>query len=135
MASDSPSNTGSLAPFTERTPERRKRKRLAVRWRLRIWLSPQECLFTYTVNISTDGFYCLSPQAVTPGKMLTAILEIPPPDTTQEHGALLLRCEISVLRVETLIGSSGCGVAGKILNYSVVRTPENDFENQDFFPF
>jgi hypothetical protein len=135
MASDSPTNTEFFEPLTGRTPERRKRRRVAVQWQLRIWKSPQDCLFTRTVNISTDGFYCLSPEPLTPGDALIAILEIPQVGAAQDYRALLLRCEISVLRVETLIGSSSCGIAGKILNYSVLRTPEDDLQNQEIFPF
>ncbi len=86
-----------------------------------MWRVHELIIDTFTVNISSGGFYCLSCQPFSPGETLIAVLEIPGPGADGESERLVLRCEVLVLRVQALIDSANCGVACRTINYSVLR--------------
>ncbi len=94
---------------------------MVVQWPVRMWRVHEHLLDTYTVNVSSGGFYCVCSQPFSPGEMLIAVLEIPGACGDREPQKLLLRCEVLVLRIETVIDSCDCGIACRIINYSVLR--------------
>jgi hypothetical protein len=98
--------------------ERRKRARASLRWiaRLRRPSSDEELIEVYTVNVSSDGLYCVSPVPFHPGETLECFLEIPA--LTDHHEARTLRCLVLVVRLEHL-DEGRCGIALHIQDYSV----------------
>ncbi len=130
----------SEEPLMGRIADRRKRQRVIVQWPVRIWRRNEHVLDACTVNISSGGLYCICPGPLSPGDTLIAILEIPGSSADRERPKLMLRCEILVLRVETLADNSQFGVACRIMNYSVLRptgaavgTEEADTGNWSLF--
>lgn len=119
MVTDAPIST--LEGFSGRTIERRRRQRIVVQWPVRLWKLQQDPLDTHTVNVSSDGFFCICARALSPGETLPAVLEIPGSGTDHASQKLMLRCDVLVVRVETLSDTRKCGVACRILNYSVLR--------------
>lgn len=121
MVADAPFSTDTAETFNVRIADRRKRRRLAVQWPVRMWRMHKQVLDTYTVNVSSSGFYCVCSQPLSPGETLIAVLEIPGPGGDREFQKVVLRCGVLVLRIETLTHSCNCGIAFRILNYSVLR--------------
>jgi hypothetical protein len=121
MVTGAPHSTETTATSEAGIADRRKRQRVVVSWPLRVWKAHEPCLEICTVNVSSGGFYCLCPQPFSPGETLIAVLEIPGAGSDRELEKLLLRCEVLVLRVETLIESRNYGTACRILDYSVLR--------------
>ncbi len=95
--------------------------RLALRWtvRLRMPGSGTE-VQAETRNISSEGFYCISPESVTPGGTLDCAIGIPSPSSPDRQHYVHCRC--TVLRIERisdeLLGEL-FGVACHIDDYSV----------------
>jgi hypothetical protein len=92
------------------TIERRKRKRLPLRCRVRLYReeggAPVE---TQTLNLSSAGFYCHVTTPFAPGENLRCHLSLPQ-DTE-------LTCDVNVVRVEVL--AEGFGVACAANDFSV----------------
>lgn len=121
MVAGPPISTGTAEASIGRIADRRARHRIVTQWPLRLWRMHEHVVDTDTVNVSSAGFYCVSSKRFYPGETLIAVLEIPAPGV-QALQHLLLRCEALVLRVETIIGSCNCGIACRIINYSVLRS-------------
>lgn len=135
MANDPLICTMLAETVTGRTPERRKRQRLAAQWPLRIWGGAEDALVARTVNVSSDGLYCLLSQHFSPGEVLKALLEISGSASDEEPRQIALSCEIQVLRVERSPDSNTWGVAFRILNYSVLRAETAEIDgNQNEQP-
>jgi hypothetical protein len=130
MVADAPISAATVETFSWRIADRRKRQRVAVQWPLRLWRTHEHILDTCTVNVSSGGFYCVCSQPLSPGEALIAVLEIPACGTDGESQKLVLRCEVLVLRVERVIDSCNCGVACRIINYSVVRPESMEAEQK-----
>lgn len=73
-----------------------------------------------TLNVSSGGFYCRSPEPFSPGDNLTALLDLPSVIADRDAG-VVLRCDVRVLRLETVTGETGWGIACQIEDYSIVR--------------
>lgn len=119
MVTGAPIST--VETFIARITDRRKRQRVVVQWPVRVWRFHEYILDTHTVNVSSGGFYCICPRLFSLGETLTAVLEIPAVGSDREFQKLMLRCEALVLRVEALADTRKCGIACRILNYSVLR--------------
>ena len=102
MVTDALTGAGILETFGGRIADRRKRQRAVVEWPLRLWRAHQHVLDSYTVNVSSRGLYCCSPQPFSPGEALVGVLEIPGLGAQFESRKLLLRCELLVMRVDLL---------------------------------
>ncbi|MGH9344049.1 MAG: PilZ domain-containing protein [Terriglobia bacterium] len=101
-------------------PERRKRERFRARWRVRLWDASDDIVEALTTNVSSGGFYCRSPRQFSEGDRLTALLEILGASAESDAHKLTLRCDIQVLRIEAVDGSSNWGLACQIRDYCVV---------------
>jgi len=50
--------------------DRRKRKRVAVHWRVRLFRQPEQWVDTTTENLSSEGLYCICQEPFKPGESL-----------------------------------------------------------------
>ena len=98
-------------------PDRRQRRRAPVRWRLALLrdnaLAPIE---TVTENLSSAGFYCLSPVPLTPGEGLNCTLLVPAYDPRDLERRMPLECAAVVVRAEAA-ADGFFGVACHIEDY------------------
>lgn len=104
-----------------KTPDRRKRQRLALRWPLKLWRGQEPAINTHTANVSADGFYCLSSAPFSPGDVVTALLQISGIPRDLVYDSLVIRCEVVVVRTEELANTDAHGVACRIVKYSVLQ--------------
>jgi hypothetical protein len=97
--------------------ERRKRKRVAVHWLVRLF-EPMgsKSVKSTTENLSSEGFYCLSRKPFKIGKRLRCEIVIPEAALGLD-GPIVLECHVTVRRVEHL--ESWFGLGCHIEDYSV----------------
>jgi len=97
--------------------ERRKRKRVAVHWPVRLF-EPigRKSVESTTENLSSEGFYCLSSRTFKIGERLRCEIVIPVA-TLGLEGPIVLECQVTVRRVEELERWFGLGC--HIEDYSV----------------
>ena len=69
-----------------------------------------------TRNLSSSGFYCLSPTPLTPGETVRCVIRVPAfyPQDAQRH--IDLECKAQVVRAEAVVDGS-FGIACHIENY------------------
>jgi PilZ domain len=116
-----PNLIGSYEPGE--VTERRRRARTRVRWQVRFLQGEDVSGFlTTTQNLSSEGFYCLSPVLLRPGDRTLCILEVP---TNQSSGILLLKCKAQVIRVEPVNPDGFYGVGCHIEDYWFRRSRED----------
>jgi len=105
--------------------ERRKRARVAVRWPVSMCGTTSDLsVETTTENLSSVGFYCLSPVALEPGVGMTCILKIPAHHPASPGRSAALQCSARVVRVEPPNQDDQYGVGCEISDYRLVDTPE-----------
>jgi hypothetical protein len=98
--------------------ERRKRKRVAVHWRVRLFREPGgQWLETTTENLSSDGLYCICQEPFKPGKLLECVIVVPGESFGSPEPLCRLRCHVMITRVERL--PEGFGLGCHIEDYSV----------------
>jgi hypothetical protein len=103
-------------------PERRKRTRTSVHWPVRLLRDrAAKSIGTVTQNLSSSGFYCLSPAPLTPGELLICILTLPTYDPRSEERRVSLECQALVIRAEAIPDGS-FGIACHIEDYHLVPT-------------
>jgi hypothetical protein len=92
-----------------------------------LFLRPEtDCpLRTETLDISNNGFYCITQQPFAPGEQVTCLIGIPVRSSgTPGCGDLLyLQAEVDVVRI-TITNGEGFGVACRISDYRVLRKGE-----------
>jgi PilZ domain len=108
-------------------PERRKRARTQVHWRVLLLREgdAEGIVDTVTQNLSSSGFYCFSPVPLTPGESLLCTLKVPAYDPKGEERTLTLECTVVVTRAETAAdGFYGiaCHIEDYHLSTSIPRT-------------
>ena len=108
------------SPVLSHRPERRKRERTTVRWPVRLFRNGgQDAVDTITRNLSSGGFYCLSPLAFVPGESIDCTLLLPAHNSTGR--TLVLICQVHILRVEAIVEAvndeSSFGIACRIEDY------------------
>lgn len=95
--------------------ERRKRRRIRLHWPIQLLRrSAQTAIRTTTLNLSSDGFYCFTPEALDRGEVVRCTITIPAPD-----GELRLRCRARIVRIEANPAGGGYGMGCQILQFSV----------------
>jgi hypothetical protein len=108
-------------------PERRKRPRTQVHWRVLLLRDGQaDAIETVTQNLSSMGFYCLAETALTPGEYLGCVLTIPSHDPSGYERARVLECRVRVTRVEPEKGEKAFGIACQIQDYHLVAEDRRD---------
>ena len=105
--------------------ERRKRKRVALHWPIRLFRSPTAAsIETITENLTSNGFFCFSREPFELGERLDCIITIPP--GSYNHSAssrVCLQCRVRVTRVEDQ--AEGFGLGCYIEDYDLlVNSPQ-----------
>jgi len=99
--------------------ERRRRFRANVHWAVRLLRHPErppiDCV---TVNLSSEGFFCLCDELFVPGELLQCIISVPAQARAPEAECMTLRCLVQVVRVESSSGRYGVGC--HIENYRLI---------------
>jgi hypothetical protein len=97
--------------------ERRKRRRILLHWPVQLLLrSAGEAIRTTTLNVSSDGFYCFSPEALDRGDVIRCTIAIP-----SSGNELRLRCRVRIVRIEADAAGGGYGMGCQILQFSVAN--------------
>ena len=73
-----------------------------------------------TTNMSSGGFYILSPEPFTPSERLKAHVFLPRLERFRTNWTSLIECEVEVVHV-SLGGKTGFGVGCRIHNYAFRR--------------
>jgi hypothetical protein len=102
--------------------ERRKRERLRLRLPV-LFLRPESDgpLRTETLDISNNGFYCITTQPFAPGEKLTCLIGVPKRSSSKRDSkdGLYLQAEVDVVRIVVNSGN-GFGVGCRISDYRVL---------------
>jgi hypothetical protein len=80
---------------------------------------------TTTQDLSSGGFYCVSPVAFPVNELAFCYIKIPiyQPDRTEQM--LALKCQVRIVRVE-LLGAAGYGVGCEIEDYCFLKAVGNE---------
>jgi hypothetical protein len=101
--------------------DRRSRTRAEVHWPVSFSLpGTTEIVRTVTRDLSSAGFYCILNASFIPGESRDCTLAVP---TNQPHNglrALVVRCQVRVVRVELSAESGSSGVGCQIIDYRLV---------------
>jgi hypothetical protein len=98
--------------------DRRKRKRVAVHWPVRLLQEPgTQWVETTTENLSSEGFYCICAEPLKPDERLECVIVVPGESFGSAEPVLRLQCHVIVRRVEHL--PEGCGLGCHIEDYAV----------------
>jgi len=106
--------------------ERRKARRVGLRWPILLSGHAIGRVETRTENLSSGGFYCILENALAPGERLDCEVTVPR-DGRGPAGEVVgsIRCQAEVLRVEALGMVPGFGVACKILDFTFAENPRS----------
>jgi hypothetical protein len=102
--------------------ERRRRARLQLRWS--VWFfreSGREPLSATTLNISSEGFYCLSDFNFVPGQVLSCLMLVPTHDPEERERRMALDCRVRVVRVSEREVDRTFGIACRIEDYRFIQ--------------
>src|SRR5882762_9961002 len=90
--------------------ERRKRKRVAVHWPVRLFRDPAApSVESTTENLTSNGFYCVSTEPFQLGERLECIIAIPAGSFGHAESPIRLQCRVRVARVEDQRDGFGLG--------------------------
>ena len=132
-ANSAPSNDRAFQASTLETPrkvERRGRTRTGVHWPLTLYRLSSGCAIeSTTINLSSEGFYCLATAGITVGERLIVFLRAPAHDPSGKQGAYVFKCDSRVIRTEPTAVEGCLGIACQIENYSVWRTGDASLES------
>ena len=99
--------------------ERRKHRRLALHWRVRLSGETIGTIETRTENLNSRGFYCILETPLVPGDIIDCDLTVPNYSPSNMSGIGSLVCQVEVVRVETRGAEPGFGVACRIVDFTV----------------
>jgi hypothetical protein len=101
--------------------ERRRRARLQLQCSVCFYQEDdREPTHATTLNISSDGFYCLSHVAFVPGQMLGCLLLVPEHHPDGRDRKVALDCRVRVVRVSNREIDRLFGIACRIEDYHFV---------------
>jgi len=90
--------------------ERRKRKRIALHWPVRLFRDPATpSVESTTENLTSNGFYCISTEPFQMGERLECIIAIPAGSFGYNESPIRLQCRVRVARVEDQREGFGLG--------------------------
>ena len=90
--------------------DRRKRKRMALRWPLRLSRRPGKwSVESTTENLSSEGLFCVTKKPFKPGERLQCEMVTPGESFGSAEASLRLKCFVTVRRVEYLHSGFGLG--------------------------
>jgi len=92
--------------------ERRKSERLPLRLPVRFMrVQANSC---FTENISSEGFYCISPDPFMPGDRLDVELSLPAHNPGRCEKRVRLNCQVQVVRIDSTWLGPGFGIGCRI---------------------
>jgi PilZ domain-containing protein len=97
--------------------DRRKRKRVALHWPVRLFQPGRPSVVITTENLSSEGFFCITKQPFRLDGRLQCEIVIPVESIGAEEAPLRLQCQVTVRRVEAL--RAGFGLGCRIEDYSL----------------
>jgi hypothetical protein len=90
--------------------ERRKRKRIALHWPVYLHRdSGARSVESITVNLTSNGFYCISKEPFHLGEQLECVNAIPAGAFGYSEAPIRLQCRVKVMRVENQSENFGLG--------------------------
>jgi hypothetical protein len=90
--------------------ERRKRKRIALHWPVRLFRDPSApSVESTTENLTSNGFYCISKEPFRLGERLECIIAIPAGSFGYTESPIRLQCRVRVARIEDQHEGFGLG--------------------------
>jgi hypothetical protein len=99
--------------------DRRKRQRVAVHWRVRLFRQPgTQWVETTTENLSSEGLYCICQEPFKRGERLACVIVVPGEGFGSAEPLLRLQCQVIVRRLEHL--PEGFGLGCHIEDFAVV---------------
>jgi|SRR5690348_3881123 PilZ domain-containing protein len=108
--------------------ERRKRRRVALRWPVRLFRNTEsQSVASTTENLTSNGFYCVSSQPFETGERLECIIAIPGGSFGYAESPITLQCRVHVTRVEDL--QKGFGLGCYIEDYDLLFESSHAHEN------
>jgi hypothetical protein len=113
--------------------ERRKRKRIALHWPVRLFRDPATpSIESTTQNLTSNGFYCVSTQPFNLGERLECIIAIPAGSFGYAESPMCLQCRVRVARIEDQ--RDGFGLGCYIEDYDLltnIRTARQSAESSE----
>ena len=98
--------------------DRRRRKRVALHWPVRLFRHPEQAsVESITENLSSEGLYCITQEPFKPGERLQCEIVLPGETFGSSEPSLRLQCHVTVRRVEHL--DRGFGLGCHIEDYSL----------------
>lgn len=108
--------------------ERRRHVRLPLRLPVRFRkINGTPSITSHTENISSDGFFCISPEGFALGDCVRADVSLPDNGTAQ-NGAVI-HCQVRVVRTEAPGPGSGFGLGCRIENFTFAADERLDDAN------
>jgi len=90
--------------------DRRKRKRVGLRWPVRLFRRQEmRSVESTTENITSNGFYCVSREPFRLGERLECIIVVPSGSYGYSEAPICLQCRVRVTRVEDQQEGFGLG--------------------------
>ena len=99
--------------------ERRKYERLPLRLPMRFINERASATSCLTENISSKGFYCVSPDPFVPGDRLEVELFLPAHNPGHGEKAVRLKCQVQVVRIDSTRLGPGFGIGCRIEAYTL----------------
>jgi len=101
-------------------PERRKRVRAKVYWPVLLFRDDvAEAIESVTRDLSSIGFYCLSPRPFAVDESLVCVLKVPMHAPMGEERTVTIECRARVVRTEEM-GNNRFGIGCRIEDYHLV---------------
>jgi PilZ domain-containing protein len=101
--------------------DRRKRKRVALHWPVRLFQPGRPSLVSTTENLSSEGLYCIAKEPFKLGERLQCEIIIPGETFGSSESSIRLQCHVTVRRVENL--RRGFGLGCHIEDYGLGAPP------------
>jgi hypothetical protein len=103
--------------------ERRSRARLPLRLPVRLNMPDGSgSIDSFTENISSDGFYCLSPRRFEAGENFK--VDVSMPGFQVDHSGIVIRCQVRVMRTDPPGARLGFGIGCRIEHYFIADSVE-----------
>jgi PilZ domain len=94
--------------------EHRKYERLPLRLPVRFINERGSATSCFTENISSEGFYCVSPDPFVPGDLLEVELFLPAHNPGRGEKRVRLTCQAQVVRIDSTWLGPGFGIGCRI---------------------
>jgi hypothetical protein len=101
--------------------DRRKRKRVSLHWPVKVFCrSGMQWVEGQTENLTSEGLYCVSRAPFQLGEWLQCIISIPEGSFDNSKSPVVLKCGVTVTRVEAI--PNGFGIGCHIENYALINS-------------